>query len=719
MKRVLFLALILAAACTVKESPATVQEGENASLSISIADLSAKTSYTPEAGALKCSWSAGDVVSVLSIKGGKVVSVDNFTTTAGGRTATFQGKYTGAGSDSQICLYPSLSGGQATGYFSEPLPGSRGAAFGLKIGDDKISYYGLDQVSFSQPVDADASHIAWSDIMTGSADIAHPENPVSMTKHSDVLALSLSIPELDTDEKAGTLTLTLSNGAPFALGTATMPLASGGLWTPSSTASSLVLSYGPYTQNLFRGLSSGNHSLTSYIPIIPLSGAASLQGDQARALTVSVRTDRGIYEATKAIPAHTSGDYLYPLSGGKVHSISASLVKTSDVGTPTGTCEPNPGWLFFDRGPYTLNTTVNAKAGSASFKLVRDVSLLTGSQEIVVNTTTTVGADGSISVALGNLDPGFYQARVRDTLKFIIGVRPDAVYSPVDAKPDFDSFWQSTFAELDAQPWDVQLTKIDQYSNTRRTCYEVRYKSLGGVISGGVISIPVASGKFPVKLKFMGYGNEQSYFNPDNNPGQIEFEVSIRSQGLFKTGTQWDCQGIESKETYYYRGAYCDIKRAIDYVLGLEKADPTRVVAWGSSQGGALTYIAAALEPRIKAIAPSVPFLGDFPDYWKIVSWPMGEILRAGEAAGMTRQQVLDMLSYFDVKNFAPKISCPVFMVVGLQDGTCPPHTNFAIYNNLSSTNKQYMILPYEGHSVWGNSLTNTRVSAFLKPYLQ
>ncbi|MBO4427190.1 MAG: acetylxylan esterase [Bacteroidales bacterium] len=719
MKRVLFIALLLAAACTVKETPATVQEGESASLSISIADLASKTAYTPDAGALKCSWSAGDVVSVLSIKDGKVVAVDNFTTTAGGRTATFQGRFTGAGSDSQICFYPSLSGGQKTGYFSEPLPGSKGAAFGVQIGDDKISYYGLDQVTFSQPTNADASHIAWSDIMTGAADIAHPENAVSMTKHSDVLALSLSIPDLEADEKVGALTVTLSNGAPFAQGTATLPLASSGLWTASTTTSSLELNYGPYSFNLFRGLSSGSHSLTTYIPIIPLSGASSLQGDQARELSLYLRTDRGIYEATKTIPAHTGGEYLYAFSGGKVDGITATLAKTSTVGTPTGTCEPNPGLLFFDKGPYTLNTTVNAKSGSASFKLVRDVTLLTGSQEIVVSTTTNVGTDGSISVPLGNLDPGFYQVRLRDTLKFFIGVRPDAVYSPTDAKPDFDSFWQSTFAELDAQPWDVQLTKIDSYSSSKRECYEVRYKSLGGVTVGGILSIPVAAGKYPVKLKFLGYGNTHTYYSPDSNPGLIEFEVSTRDQGLFKTGSYWDCQGIESKETYYYRGAYCDVKRAIDYVLGLEKADLNRVVAWGSSQGGALTYMAAALDSRIKAIAPSVPFLSDFPDYWKIVSWPMTEMFNAASSAGMSREQLLDMLSYFDVKNFAPKITCPVYMTVGLQDGTCPPHINFAIYNNLGSTSKQYLILPYEGHSVWGNSLTNTRVSAFLKPFLQ
>ena len=719
MKRVLFIGLILAAACTVKEIPASVQDGKSMSLNISIADLPTKTSYSPEAGGLKCSWDAGDVISVLSIKDGKVVAIDNFTTTAGGRTATFQGKYSGDATDSYLCIYPPLTRPQAGSYMSTTMPGSVNPTFGVKKGEGVLTFKGSDNVVFSQAADADASHIAWTDLMTGVADLAHPENGVSMIKRSDVLKVSASISGLAANEKVRFMTIKLSQGAPFASGSSTLSLVSPGLWTASATSSSVTINYGANTTGVFTGLLSDTQSLTTYIPVFPVNGASTLQGDQAQQLTITVRTDKGIYEEVKTIPAHTSGDYAYAFAGGQVNTINATLVKTSDVGVPTGNSNPDIGWVFFDQGPYTLNTTVNALPGSASFKLVRDLSLLTGNLDIVLSTQTTVASDGAISVNLGNLDPGFYQVRLRDTLTFFIGVRPDAVYSPTDAKSDFDSFWESTFAELNAQPWDVQLTKVNDYSNSTRECYEVRYKSLGGVISGGVISIPVAAGKYPVKLKFMGYGNTHTYFPPGSNPGVIEFEVSIRDQGLFKTGTKWDCQGIESKETYYYRGAYCDIKRAIDYVLGLDKADVNRVVAWGSSQGGALTCIAAALDSRIKAIAPSVPFLSDFPDYWKIVSWPMTEMFNAATSAGMSREQLLDMLTYFDVKNFAPKIHCPVLMVVGLQDVTCPPHTNFAVYNNLGTDDKQYMILPHDAHTVWSNPITGTTVNAFLKPYIQ
>lgn len=77
-----------------------------------------------------------------------------------------------------------------------------------------------------------------------------------------------------------------------------------------------------------------------------------------------------------------------------------------------------------------------------------------------------------------------------------------------------------------------------------------------------------------------------------------------------------------------------------------------------------LIIVAAALDSRIRAIAPAVPFMGDFPDYGKIVWWP-------------------------------------VYMSFGLQDPVCPPHTNFAIYNNFGSEEKHFLCVPTCGHAMW------------------
>jgi len=382
--------------------------------------------------------------------------------------------------------------------------------------------------------------------------------------------------------------------------------------------------------------------------------------------------------------------------------------------------QPELGWLFLENDPYVLTTHVDAAPGPATFQLVKDLSLMADEPEIVFEKDVTIAADSTLEVVLGKLEPGFYEVRLRDSVRWNIGVRPDDVVSPTDAPEDFDEFWAKTLFELEQVPMEPVLTKVPEYSNDLRTCYQVRYESLDGAVAGGIVSIPVAPGKYPVSIAYMGYGADPFYFDPSANPERIDFLVSVRDQGIFKgDNSRWIDRGIGSKETFYYRGAFCDVKRAVDFVASLEKADVSRMVAWGESQGGAFTFLAAALDSRIKAIAPAVPFLGDYADYARIVWWPVHEVLEEADAEGLPREQVLDMMRYFDIKNFAPRITCPVYMAFGLQDPTCPPHTNFSIYNNLGTSDKRYLCVPTCGHAMWQERVWDGERAAFLNSFIQ
>ena len=381
---------------------------------------------------------------------------------------------------------------------------------------------------------------------------------------------------------------------------------------------------------------------------------------------------------------------------------------------------PELGWLFLDKGPYVLSTHVDAAPGPATFQLVRDLSLMADTPDVVLDANVTVASDSTLTVDLGTLEPGFYEVRLRDSVRWNIGIRPDDVMSPVDAPEDFDAFWTATLSDMDQIPLEATFTELPEHSNGLRTCYEVRYPSFGGAVSGGILSVPVAPGKYPVNIAYMGYGADPYYFDPSADPERIDFLVSVRDQGIFKGDqSRWIDRGIGSKETFYYRGAFADVKRAIDFVATLDKADVNRMTAWGESQGGAFTFLAAALDSRIKAIAPAVPFLGDYAHYAQIVFWPVHEVFEEADAQGIPRAQLLEMLRYFDIKNFAPKITCPVYMAFGLQDPTCPPHTNFAIYNNLGTTEKRYLCVPTCGHAMWMEKVWDGERAQFLKQYLQ
>lgn len=388
------------------------------------------------------------------------------------------------------------------------------------------------------------------------------------------------------------------------------------------------------------------------------------------------------------------------------------------VETPTGCSLPDNGWLFLGNAPYTLNTHVDAAPGPASFGLVTDRSLM-GEAEYVLQADVTIAPDSTLTVELGALEPGFYQVRLRDSIRFNIGVRPDAVVSEPDPQPDFDAFWEQTLAQLETVPMEPVWTEIPEYSNELRTTYDVTYESLGGGIAGCSVCIPNAPGKYPVYMQYMGYGAEPFRFDPSGNPDRIDILVSVRGQGIFKKANEsWVSQGIADKETYYYRGAFCDVKRAVDFAASLEKADPDRLVAMGESQGGAFTAIAAALDKRIKVVSLAVPFLGDYPDYSRIVWWPVHEVFEEADRQGIGREDLFRTLSYFDVKNFASRITCPVIMAFGLQDPTCPPHTNFSIYNNLGTRDKQFVCVPTCGHAMWEESAWPPVRDAFLSEKL-
>ena len=379
-------------------------------------------------------------------------------------------------------------------------------------------------------------------------------------------------------------------------------------------------------------------------------------------------------------------------------------------------------WMFYGDGPVKLNVNVasNLPMVELSYSLKRDLDLMDWNASPILEGGTQVrtrpGHMVKATLDFGNLEPGFYQVTVNGVKKFNIGVNPEQIQSPSDAPEDFDAFWDTTLSELAAVPMDVKWTLLPEHSSEKRECYRVEMPSLGGATMGGIIFIPTAEGRYPVRMSFMGYGADVYYEDPDWNSDRIDYCVSVRDQGIFKGGnSNWMERGLSSREEYYYRGAFCDVVRSVEFAASLPKADTTRIFGCGDSQGGAFTWISASLTDRMRAIVPSVPFLSDYPDYAKIVWWPMHEVFQYADEKGMDRAAIMDMLRYFDIKNFTGRITCPVFMAYGLQDPTCPPHTNFAGYNNVTSE-KTYMCVPTCGHAMWAEpSFTKARDDFFRK----
>lgn len=369
-------------------------------------------------------------------------------------------------------------------------------------------------------------------------------------------------------------------------------------------------------------------------------------------------------------------------------------------------CEISRGVFSMPLRPVELHAVV-ASAGPAAGEL--SFRIETDSGAPVCTFSQAYALCGGDSVRLGfsfAAAPGFYRAVLSDNgierERFCFGCDPERILSPNDAQPDFDAFWQRAREEL-AQVKPRFRMRLDRERSTSvRNIYLVEMRSLGGETIRGYYAEPAAPGRYPAVITFMGYGSSPWCPDADAAPDRVEFVLSHRGQGLNESENRygdWIVSGIDAPESYYYRGAYMDAVRAVDFVAGREKVDPRMIFAEGGSQGGALTLAVCALDDRIAAAAPFVPFMSDFPDYLRIAPWPAGALLPAAGAAGISEEALLRTLSYFDIKNLAHRITCPVLMGFGLQDEVCPPHTNFAGYNLLHGP-KRWIVFPRRGHDV-------------------
>lgn len=389
------------------------------------------------------------------------------------------------------------------------------------------------------------------------------------------------------------------------------------------------------------------------------------------------------------------------------------------------------GHLFTGDGKRNLSVDVYNPTGKVievGMALVTDLSLMSEIKDTALFESYFVGDPfETLEFPLEYVQPGFYQVNLSwkngdesgNYPTFNIGLDPEKIVSPQDKAGDFDEFWSTTLSELAGTPMVVTKELSAEHSNELRNSYRVEITSWNGEKMGGLLCEPAAPGKYPVYIDYMGYGAPYYWYDPSGNPEAIEFLVSVRGQGIFKEGQErWIDRGLGSKEDFYYRGAFCDVVRAIDFVASLEKADTDRIFARGESQGGAFTLIAASLDSRIAAAAPAVPFLNDYEHYSQIVWWPVWEVFDAADSQGISREDLFDMLSYFDVKNFTDRIKCPVLMAFGLQDPTCPPHTNFAGYNMITAP-KEYFCVPTCGHAMWEETSWTEKRNEFFRQQLQ
>jgi cephalosporin-C deacetylase len=362
--------------------------------------------------------------------------------------------------------------------------------------------------------------------------------------------------------------------------------------------------------------------------------------------------------------------------------------------------------------PLSISNTSNRQLnGTVSIQVVSDFGEQVFSQEKALRLRP--GRNTSASFTLPDIPPGFFRVSVSFSSElaskqadFMFGFEPEKIVSPADQQEDFANYWARAKRELAAVDPQFKLIRMDSLCTERREVFLVEMRSLGNALIRGWYSRPASPGTYPAVLQVQGYSSTMLPTYVDYGDDLIGFGLNIRGHGNSKDNVDPGFPGyilhaLNDKETYIYRGAYMDCIRAVDFLFSRPEVDTNRVAVEGASQGGALSFATAALDSeRIKVCAPQVPFLSDFKDYFKTASWPGNEFINLVEnQKKMSWEEVFYTLSYIDIKNLAAWIKAPMIMGVGLQDDICPPHINFAAYNQVNAE-KEYIVYPYAGHGL-------------------
>lgn len=278
---------------------------------------------------------------------------------------------------------------------------------------------------------------------------------------------------------------------------------------------------------------------------------------------------------------------------------------------------------------------------------------------------------------------------------------------------DFDEFWARALTELDDTPADVEITPAD-FQTPYARCSHLRFTGTGGARVHAKLLQPTTPAG-PAVLQFHGYhGDSGDWVEklPYVALGHTVAALDVRGQaGLSQQETPvagWSMatylmRGVDDHpDNLLYRHVFLDTVRLARIVAGLGGVDPGRVGATGGSQGGALTLACAALAPWITLAAPVYPFLSDYRRAYQLDldegPYPeIAEYFRRRDPMHTHADAVFTRMGYVDVQNLAPRVTARTVMTISLDDRTCPPSTQFAVYNKLRCE-KSHRIYPDFGH---------------------
>jgi len=326
--------------------------------------------------------------------------------------------------------------------------------------------------------------------------------------------------------------------------------------------------------------------------------------------------------------------------------------------------------------------------------------------------------DGVLHIDGGSLQvPGFLRCRVLATVEgkeytgmATVGFDPLNIQPTTENPPDFDAFWNQAKAELAEIPMDARITLMPSRCTGKVNVYQVNLQNYPARTRlYGILCVPKKEGRYPALLRVPGagvypYAGDIKMAEKD----LITLEIGIHGIPLDMDEAVYNDLGwgalrgymninLDDRDHFYYKHVYLGCVRAVDYLFSLPQFDGTHIAVTGGSQGGALSIVTAALDPRIRWLTVYFPALCDLTGDLKgrAGGWP--HYFEGNNLRFNNKQDKIETCGYYDVVNFARRLKVPGMYTWGYNDNTCPPTSMFAAYNTITAPKDLYPA-PETGH---------------------